>query len=40
VELLEGIGTPDAGSVLADLATGDTPLARAAAAAVSRLRRE
>ena len=38
VELLETVGTPDARMVLEGLSTGDTPLARLAAAAARRLR--
>jgi RNA polymerase sigma factor (sigma-70 family) len=40
VELLEVVGTPEARAVLVNLAAGDTPLARAAAAAVRRLREQ
>jgi hypothetical protein len=37
VELLEGIDTPEARAVLADLVRGDTPLAKDAGAAAKRL---
>jgi hypothetical protein len=39
VELLEAVGTPEAAAVLRELAGGDGPLARDAAAAVKRLAR-